>query len=159
MIKYEIDPAWPRDALDPSKLRPDVELKLLCVEMWPHGNLNAAVIKIMDYYKEDYIYPSGRINNHAVMGYCKSLGFGLITRYQISAYLATHFPRTSELLFSGATKEVARMAIMREKMRNGSYVMSRKDKNERKKENSLGNRTLTVRARSLSKDYDWGTVK
>ena len=76
----------------------------------------------------------------------------------VSVYLATYYPLTYQAFLDGQSKDVLRGVIMKEKKKkNSSDAIGHKEGRyyQRKKDSAV----FTIRARSLSKNYDWKTVK
>lgn len=75
---------------------------------------------------------------------------------QVSVYLAAFYPKTSEALFSGVSKDVAFGIFLKEKK-------TKSFKKHPKKELQVEDRKMrgvrTIKARSLGKRHDWNTVK
>ena len=72
-------------------------------------------------------------------------------------WLATHFRPVSDALFDGATDEKALQIFA--KLRQGRNVKADIEVRALKLDQSKMARTMTIRARSLSKKSDWHTVK
>lgn len=77
----------------------------------------------------------------------------------VSVYLATYYPLTYQAFLDGKSKDVLRGVIMKEKKRKriSSNEIGHKEGRYYQKKKALG--VFFVRARSLSKKFDWNTVK
>lgn len=76
----------------------------------------------------------------------------------VSTYLATNYPKTSAALFDGKSKEFATKILMAEKANKSAHRRAGSFKEavaETKKTDSY----ITIKMRSLTKKYDWNTVK
>ena len=77
----------------------------------------------------------------------------------VSVYLATYYPLTYQAFLDGQSKDVLRDVILKEKKkkRKSSNDIGHKEGRyyQRKKDSGV----FTVRARRLSKNHDWHTVK
>ena len=77
----------------------------------------------------------------------------------VSVYLATYYPLTYQAFLDGKSKDVLRGVILKEKKRkrNSSNEIGHKEgRYYQKRKNS---EIFTIKARSLSKNHDWNTVK
>jgi hypothetical protein len=76
----------------------------------------------------------------------------------VSTYLATHYPKTSTALFDGKSKEFATKILMAEKANKSAQRRAGSFK-EAVNENKKAEGYITIKMRSLTKKYDWNTVK
>jgi hypothetical protein len=77
----------------------------------------------------------------------------------VATYLANHYPKTSNALFDGKSKEACLQVFMVEK---GSKWLPKKQAGsagEAREELKKTRSYLTIKMRSLSKNHDWKTVK
>lgn len=79
-------------------------------------------------------------------------------RANVSSYLATNYPKTSAALFDGKSKEFATKILMAEKANKSAQRRAGSFK-EAKKEAKKADNYITIKMRSLTKKYDWNTVK
>ena len=79
----------------------------------------------------------------------------------VSVYLATYYPLTYQAFLDGKSKDVLFTIIMKEKKKKKSAVnanvLGKKEGRYYQRQKDSG--VFTVRLRSLSKNYDWKTVK
>ena len=83
-------------------------------------------------------------------------------KISVGAYLAACYPNTSAALFDGVSKDAAYALILQERKRvpDAKQRLSRvRQKATRENINADGGMAAFVRARELSKQHDWNTVK
>lgn len=135
--------------------------KKCLIDAWPTGRVEYCAHMIM----LDVGFPVHLVNGiwcdfkdcfmfveHLKMPRIRSTG-------HVSTYIANYYPKTSNALFDGKSKELCLQIFMAEKGSKHIPFNRVGSANEAQNELKKASSYVTIKMRSLSKNYDWKTVK
>ena len=130
--------------------------KRCIIEAWPNSTVYFCASMVM----LDFGMPLDDGDHIAQHDFVKSLNMPSVLT-PTALYLARHYPKTSKALFDERSKDEALAIFLRERAMESRQKrkLSTRESLDRRNYARDARRTRFIRARSLSKEHDWSTVK
>lgn len=133
-------------------MTPYTAIKRCLIDAWPNStSINCASMVAIDFGVYEGDGRSGRKLLDSVKMNPQSLA--------VTHYLAAFYPKTSDALYNGASKDEAYRILLSEKKIKADHSKAFVLRPEVRKSDIDAARTIFIRARSLDKKHDWHTVK
>ena len=154
-----------------SQSSPYRAFKRCLIDAWPHSYAYMCAAMVMKDFGLLKLKPNGELCYPELLAFVSSfnmpsdlVGMKRVNKNpyndslhsQVAVYISAFYPKTSEALFSGASKDVAFGIFMKEKK---TAPFKKRVFNELKAEDRKMRGVRTIKARSLDKRHDWNTVK
>ena len=132
--------------------------KKCLVDAWPTGKVtHCAHMVMIDVKFPVHLMDTWWCVMRDINAFALSINMpSFFAKTNVSTYLAMYYPKTSAALFEGKSKDEAFKIIMGEKAdRSKRKTVYQEARAEFRKSDKY----ITIKARSLSKNHDWNTVK